>query len=60
MVNSTVHGDNLVFCRGEGDGWDLTGNSSDSSVEDEGFMIEETIIGMIAEMEQAKGVDIIL
>ena len=38
----------------------LIGSSSEESVEDEGFVIGEMIIGMIAETEQAKGVEVIL
>ena len=36
----------------------LIGSSSEESVEDEGFVIGEMIIGMIAETEQAKGVEL--
>ena len=50
-VNLTVHGDNLDFCRGEEGGWNLIGNSSDESVEDEKFAIGEIIIRMISETE---------
>ena len=59
-VNFTIHKDNLEFRRGKGDGWNLIGNSSDESVKDEGFAIGGMIIGMIAETEQAKGVEVIL
>ena len=37
----------------------MIGNSSDESVEDEGFAIGEMIIGMIADTEQRPGVEII-
>ena len=59
-VNFTIHKDNLEFRRGKGDGWNLIGNSSDESVENEGFAIGEMIIGMIAETDQAKGVEVIV
>jgi len=58
-VNFIVHDDNLHFCRGKDGGWHLIGNSSDESVEDEGFVIGEMVIGMIAETEQRPGVEII-
>jgi len=38
----------------------LIGNSSDESVEYEGFVIGEMIIGIITEMDQAKGAEVIL
>ena len=38
----------------------MIGNSTDESVEDEGIVIEEMIIGMITETDQAKGVEVIL
>ena len=58
-ANFTVHEDNLEFHRGKDGGWHLIGNSSDESVEDEGFAIGEMIIGMIADTEQRSGVEII-
>jgi len=58
-ANFTVHEDNLEFHRGKDGGWHLIGNSSDESVEDEGFAIGEMIIGMIADTEQRPGVEII-
>ena len=59
-VNYTVHEDKLEFRRSKRGGWNLIGNSSDESVKDEGFAIGGMIIGMIAETEQAKGVEVIL
>jgi len=44
----------------QGGGWNLIGNSSDESVEYEGFVIGEMIIGIITEMDQAKGAEVIL
>ena len=38
----------------------MIGNSSTESVEDEGIVIGEMIIGMITETDQAKGVEFIL
>lgn len=58
-ANFTVHEENLEFHRGKDGGWHLIGNSSDESVEDEGFAIGEMIIGMIADTEQRSGVEII-
>ena len=43
-INFTVHEDNLEFS--QGGGWNMIGNSTDESVEDEGIVIEEMIIGM--------------
>ena len=43
-INFTVHEDNLEFS--QGGGWNMIGNSTDKSVEDEGIVIEEMIIGM--------------
>jgi len=52
--------DNIEFSCGKGGGWNLIDNSSDESVEDDGFVIGDLIIGMIVETEQAKGVEVIL
>ena len=57
-ANFTVYKENLEFHRGKDGGWHFIGNSSDESVEDEGFAIGDMIIGMIANMEQRSGVDI--
>ena len=38
----------------------MIGNSSDESVKGEGIVIEEMVIGMITETDQAKGVEVIL
>ena len=59
-VDFTVQRDKLEFCRGKEGGWNLIGNSSAESVKDEGVVIGEMIIGIIAEREQAKGVKVIL
>ena len=58
-ANFTVPDEILEFRRGKDGGWHLIGNSSDESVEDEGFAIGEMIIGMIADTEQRPGVEII-
>jgi len=58
-ANFTVHEENLEFHRGKDGGWHLIGNSSDDSVEDEGFAIGDIIIDMIADTEQSPGVEVI-
>jgi len=52
--------DNIEFRCGGGGGWNLIDNSFDESVEDDGVVIGDLIIGMIVETEQAKGVEVIL
>ena len=52
--------DNIEFQCGKGGGWNLIDNFSGESVEDNGFVLGDLIIGMIAETDQAKGVEVIL
>ena len=55
----TVFGNNLEFRRGRDGGWNIIAVSSDESVEDEGFVIGQMLVDLIAETEQAYGVQII-
>ena len=57
-VNFTVHGNNLEYRRGREGGWCVIGDSTDEKVEDEPFKIGDMLIEMIADTQQAEGVEI--
>ena len=58
-IRFTVHSENLEFRRGRDGGWCLIGNSPNGSEEDEGFFIGEMVIGLIADTQQAVGVEVV-
>ena len=55
----TVYEKNLEWTRGRGGGWSLICQPHSDDFEDEPFLIGDMVIGLIADLEQEEGVEII-
>ena len=58
-VTWTVFGGHLEYRSGRHGGWNVIAEKSDNSDKDEPFFVNDMLIGMIADTEQAEGIVVV-